>query len=552
MNPSIDVYQLYKDFECLDNVDESLAGNGPTDPEISLLLRIMDNYAVKFTDQIYQQERQLNCKLIQNLAELLFRPLPFVAVMEFSGSVGDYLPRYVSGDDNFINNSRKEIPIRVHSENNISWKPLSTCIDKNSQQMTVEFLLKERLQVRDIYKELTSVGISCYIAGNQLNANKALALFGDIYLESVVLECYEGGVPNKIYTNNLKISLGLDMDIFTNKSMYDVTPEILYEAISFPEIQRGFRLYISNNTVNCTSNTYFDRIKVVFKFSVPIDLMDNVKFVWLPLIISGICTKELVPKKMSGNSELTLDYIDSGSEFQSIYSLQSLSLICSKKETSTQQTNFRDEIEKSLNINVTEGSQHYRYKTNKLVRSKVILRENIKNTLLIGMVEVATITELATSDYELLAKYKPIQESGSSSFFHVCIQSIGRKEMFPDQLLLEDLLVVCNRNNLLTNPRLYINSAINCAVVSLISQGELAVNRISCDSVKMVESNTLQSGKPENCLYLIINLNTSLEYYNNLVVVALGLCKQLKMAWAPMLNFRISVADCDGRTIIVI
>jgi len=536
-----DAIEIFKQMSLLHGYSEIDIEKYLLDPDIKLLLSIMQNYSDLMFEQLYVQEKNLSDSLIQVLAETLFRPKPAIVVFDTSVDIGAKKSIILNCGDSFSifsNNGRQELRCMLNTNNWLSLISLDLNQDRNI--LALNFRLFESISIKEMLNRIHVEGINILLQGAQNPVSRCLMDFGSSNLRKIEMltrgvdRRNVGQAKDELMPQNLSIELGLPISFEDKFSPYDLTPRTLHSAFLFPELHRGFRLHSNNVPGTLISNYSLSDFVILFEFQNPISDISKIKFIINPLIAASLKQTAMSPIRVDGSNNYCITVANGGSENGSIHSLSEVYIskfsgVGSTRVNNDERAHQRAEHGDGL-FQITR--KYFDKKLDCYLSTEHVSQVPL-NSIISGSVLVCQEKLNILSDVVFLGN--DTSNSETSLAMNLVFQQAGGVLNRPNYLSLSSLLSLSNSNLLSHDAKSYVNTLIQCSNPAFISnQNELThLRELTCIAATMVHAFEDRVSYAYSKYSLNLVLSKSVEELPDIVTIALGIAKQIAEVWSP-------------------
>jgi len=317
----VTIDELYRRVALINGVDEKEIDLHMRDPDLRLMLSLLQEYSLHLSMELEQQENIVHENLMQRLAEYLFRPVPSIAIMTYEDdSLGATDGLFRGEVFTLLSNNRSmAFSCAISSDNWLVSK--KSRWDENRGALSVELCLRQPLELSDVMDKLTFNGVfllwpeisplSTMIL-NAVATREANTAFISLY-GAKASQDKDHFNQNKLESNQfigeLKLKLSGDMPTIVsceNDTKSNI-PALLYNYFLFPECYNGFLCYLPPRTVlNKKKNSVISMLSIQIEFptlSLQAKGGELVNCLVNPLIVACVREESIIPFRLVNSEE---------------------------------------------------------------------------------------------------------------------------------------------------------------------------------------------------------------------------------------------------------
>lgn len=338
----VTIDELYRRVALINGVNEKDIERHMQDPDLRLLLSLLQQYAMYLTMELEQQENKVHENLMQRLAEYLFRPIPSVAILTYEDDSADTCDRLVKGQAFTLLSNDKSLAFSCSMSSGNWLAPENMRWDENNSAFSVELCLLQPMGLGDVLDKLSINGI--FLLWPKISPSSVLMLnaVATKEIKTATIHLYgEKPVHDTNLDNQKKqessqflgeLELILSGDLPTVVSCENDTrsniPEVLYNYFLYPECYNGILCYLPPQPI-----LRKEEKNVITRLSIQIDLSKNSRQVnggeitnglVNPLIGVGVREESIIPFKLACSEERIVNVRNGLSDNEEIHRLQKI------------------------------------------------------------------------------------------------------------------------------------------------------------------------------------------------------------------------------------
>ena len=547
------IRELYKKFSLLNGFDNDQINKQLLDPDICLFLDLIQEFSDLLQQQLTYQENVLSDKLIQIMAELLFRPRPAVAMFDvglLENSIKDFSAR--KGSYLTILSDRQRVQVKCLQDVDKSLSLYNVEVVETKNELSLALNTNKLMTYHDLLDKICRHGLPFTLVGEQNNVCQCLKHLASDNLKEILLVTSIENVSgsNKILSSQkMKIEMGLDLSFDDDINECDTSPNLLYNYFCYQEIYSGFTLLIGNIRFQAERQGFVSNVKLSFRFKEKTTDFLHVRIFLNPLIVAKLSRSQILPTKNVDIDDFPLYLANKLAENEQVYKIRELNFLRSN--------NHGDEHRSTRNIendrDIEEQKDWHLFRRIENKRTNYSVSADIHHfvkepSLLVGEVEVSDSYTGFLPDTDIVC---PVNETGEQLItMKLIFQKSGDGWKIPTRLNLSALLNLTKSRQLMYKPKRYINSLLNTSNPDCLYMGINTNIGMACSAAFIKKRKKLIGRKAFISYYLRVVLNKSLSEQPYIVIVAVGLCKQIFSIWGIYWGLTIGVYDIDDQLLI--
>jgi len=546
LNNYQDAFDIYRKLSILSGVSECETEVNLSDPDLRILLEVMQNYSQKLKSLIQLQERHISWELAQQMAEPIFRPRPAIVAFKISDTKLGETPLKIEKHSQISildGHYFQEMTTLADTENWLSLNGFN--VDLNSNAMRIVFNVLERITLGNLLDKLYTLGVNILVHGHELEENIFLRQLHSSNIKFMEMEYFGGEFL--IAKREARVELGLDVSFPGDTRIQNCVPDKLFNTFLFPELFSGFRVFGLHPDCDVLNKEEISRIELKISFKKSIFELNKLSLTVNPLFAAKLKIASLQPVLLDAKKEYTVKTTESLSESEAVFFLNEVTI--GKIKGSSNEVKSGDVISDYFDTKRDSNWWLSRnYGCDKPThRPQCTIMTNLVNypwtqAFLSGTVIISNAAIGRLNEPVFIMERSECNEQRIP--LSVIFSRAGADSCCPLYLNLASLVSINIHRKLYENTKNYVNKIIECSNPTYLVGGlSNHIGQLECISAELDSFREIDGCHEITGYKLELILNKTMHEIPNLVVFSHALARQLLEYWNASQYLCVAIFD---------